>query len=122
MAARAHLRLRFDKVALRVIGMLRSSLAENVLEGEAVLFTITAPIRLPSKTVAGIEHLAKSIPSCAKIEDVVHGNDVRLRRLRRVHAPSPRVIGFVLNPESDAELLFDLAEARLTGIERSERC
>jgi hypothetical protein len=46
----AKLRLRFDKVALRLVGGLKAALASVVPEGETVAFTITAPIRLPAKT------------------------------------------------------------------------
>lgn len=48
-------RLRFDKVATRLIEGLRATLAETVPDGMTVLLTITAPIRLPSKTAASLE-------------------------------------------------------------------
>ena len=43
-------RLRFDKVATRLIERLQATLGETVPDGMTVLLTITAPIRLPSKT------------------------------------------------------------------------
>jgi hypothetical protein len=43
-------RLRFDKVATRLIERLQATLGETVPDGTTVLLTITAPIRLPSKT------------------------------------------------------------------------
>src|SRR5580692_8847237 len=51
----ARLRLRFDKVATRLMDRLQATLGETVPEGMTVLLTITAPIRLPSKTAASLE-------------------------------------------------------------------
>src|SRR5260370_20963214 len=48
-------RLRFDKVATRLIEGLQAALGEIVPDGMTVLLTITAPIRLPSKTAASLE-------------------------------------------------------------------
>jgi hypothetical protein len=47
--------LRFDKVATRLIERLQATLGETVPDGMTVLLTITAPIRLPSKTAASLE-------------------------------------------------------------------
>lgn len=48
-------RLRFDKVATRLIERLQATLGETVPDGMTVLLTITAPIRFPSKTAAALE-------------------------------------------------------------------
>jgi hypothetical protein len=48
-------RLRFDKVATRLIERLQATCGETVPDGMTVLLTITAPIRLPSKTAASLE-------------------------------------------------------------------
>ena len=114
-ASRIGLRRRFDKVAMRVIGALRESLSDSVADNEAVLFTLTAPIRLPAKMTAGMNVLAHGSLSGARVRDVLHGNNVCLRGIRGVQADMPKVIGLVHNPEVNAELLLDLAEARLTG-------
>ena len=47
--------LRFDKVATRLIERLQATLGETVPDGMTVLLTITAPIRVPSKTAASLE-------------------------------------------------------------------
>ena len=47
--------LRFDRVAMRLIERLEANLAEVVPDGVTLLLTITAPIRLPSKTAAAVE-------------------------------------------------------------------
>ena len=65
-------RLRFDRVALRLVGGLQAALSEFVPDGEAVILTITAPIRLPSKTAAALE---------SKIRDCL------ARRSAQVEAP-----------------------------------
>lgn len=111
--AAARLRLRFDKVALRVIDGLKAALAETVQEGQAVIFTLTAPIRLPAKTVAAIEDLVRGGLPGNEVRETIHGNQVQLRRLAGVPAGMPRVIGFVHNPESDPDLILALVEARL---------
>ena len=48
-------RLRFDRVALGLVGGLQAALSEFVPDGQTVILTITAPIRLPSKTAAALE-------------------------------------------------------------------
>ena len=47
LAAAAKLRLRFDKVMVRLAGQLKAALGGSVPDGEAVIFTVTAPIKLP---------------------------------------------------------------------------
>lgn len=121
MALRANLRLRFDKVAMRVVGALQGTLAEIVPEREAVLFTITAPIRLPARTIAAIETIARGSLAGLQTSNMVNGNDVCLRWIKGVKAHMPKAIGFVHNRGSSAELLLDLAEARLTGVEGLHR-
>ena len=48
-------RLRFDRVALRVIRRLQAALSASVPDGTTLILTITAPIRVPSKTAAALE-------------------------------------------------------------------
>ena len=109
----AKLRLRFDKVALRLSGGLKAALASAVPEGQAFLFTISAPIRLPGKTAAALEKLARSEPQEGERPEIVHGNEVRLRRLRGARKAMPRVLVFVHNADSDASAILAVAEALL---------
>ncbi|HLH94565.1 MAG TPA: hypothetical protein VKW08_05540 [Xanthobacteraceae bacterium] len=51
----------------------------------------------------------------AGVSGTIYNNQVRLRRVAAVSAHMPRVLGFVHNPESDADLILALAEARLRG-------
>lgn len=107
--AAAKLRLRFDRVVLRLVGDLKAALTEFMPEGEAVIFTVTAPIKLPAKTIAALETLLRGGFSGGEVQ----GNQISVRRVKGVPADRPRVLGFVHNPESDAEHILDLAEARL---------
>ena len=113
--AAAKIRLRFDKVARRLIETLDTSLKERVPDGQAVVFTLTAPIRLPAKTVATIEGLVRSGLPDSEIRKTIHGNEVRLRHIPAVRANMPKVMGFVHNPDADPGLILALAEARLVG-------
>jgi hypothetical protein len=100
-------------VALRLVGGLKAALASVVPEGQAVVFTISAPIRLPGKTAAALENIVRSGASEAERRQIVHDNEVRTRRLRGVPKRMPRVVVFVHNVESDAAAILALAEARL---------
>lgn len=105
-------RLRFDKVATRLIEHLQAVLGETVPDGMTVLLTITAPIRLPSKTAAALEGkiptLLRRVSSDRDEKDTVHGNRVQIRVLRDKPACAPKMIGFVHNPDSDPLLLLDM--------------
>ena len=106
-------RLRSDKVALRLVSGLQAALTNIVPDGEAVIFTITAPIRLPAKTAGVLENLVRDKPAHGERREIVHGNHVRIRRLADVPLHTPKVLGFVHNPASDAGIILALAKARL---------
>ena len=113
----AKLRLRFDKVATRVIGRLRATLDETVPDGMTVLLTITAPIRLPSKTAASLEEkiqtlLGRGSPGRDE-KATIHGNRVRMRLLRHKSERTPKMIGFVHNSDSDPLLLLNMTRELL---------
>jgi hypothetical protein len=113
--AAAGLRLRFDKVVVRLVNGLKIALAEVVPEDQAVIFTLTAPIKLPAKTAAAIEALVRDGPPAGEVRSTICGNKIRLRRIAGVAGEMPRLIGFVHNPDSDAAVILALAEARLRG-------
>lgn len=108
----AKIRLRFDKVVLRLVSRLQAALTNVVPDGEAVIFTVAAPIRLPARTIAVLESLVRNIQP-GEHRELVHGNQVRFRRLTEVPQRMPKVLGFVHDPASDAGLILDLAQARL---------
>jgi hypothetical protein len=109
--------LRFDKVATRLIERLQSALGETVPDGTTVLLTVTAPIRLPSKTTASLEDKVQTLlgrGSTGRDEnDTIHGNRVRIRLLRGESERAPKMIGFVHNPDSEPLLLFNLTSELL---------
>jgi len=115
LARRANLRLRFDKVALRVVRVLQSTLAEVVPEQQAVLFTVSAPIKHPAKTIAALEILVRGSFSCGEIKDTVHGNKVRLRRVTGGSGRVPRVLGFVHNPETGHAISCSISPSRVSS-------
>jgi hypothetical protein len=110
-------RLRFDKVATGLIERLQATLAETIPDGMTVLVTITAPIRLPSKTAASLEHKIQSLlgrrPPGRDQKDTIHGNRVQIRLLRNALERAPKMIGFVHNPDSDSLLLLNMTRELL---------
>lgn len=110
-------RLRFDKVATRLIEHLRAALDETVPEGVTVLLTITAPIRLASKTAAALEEKIHTIlgrESSRRDEKItIHGNRVQIRVLRDAPERAPKMVGFVHNPDSDPLLLLNMTSELL---------
>jgi hypothetical protein len=105
-------RLRFDKVATRLIERLQATFCETVPDGTTVLLTITAPIRVPSKTAASLEDKIQTLlgrGSTGRDEkDTIHGNRVQIRLLRDESERAPKLIGFVHNSDSDARLLLNM--------------
>jgi hypothetical protein len=113
-------RLRFDKVATRLIERLQATLGKTVPDGMTVLLTITAPIRLPSKTAAALEgkiHTVLGRESPSRDEKItIHGNRVQIRVLRDASERAPKMIGFVHNPDSDPLLLLNMTRELLDVI------
>jgi hypothetical protein len=110
-------RLRFDKSATRLMEGLQATLRETVPDGRTVVLTMTAPIRLRSKTAASLEEkiqtlLRRGSPGRDE-KDVIHGNRVQIRLLRHGSERAPKMIGFVHNPDSDARLLLNMTQELL---------
>jgi hypothetical protein len=109
--------LRFDKVATRLLERLQATLGGTVPDGMTVLLTITAPIRLPSKTAASLEDkiqtlLGRRSPGRDE-KDTIHGNRVRIRLLRDRSGRAAKMIGFVHNSDSDALRLLNMTRELL---------
>jgi len=110
-------RLRFDRVATRLIERLQATLGETVPNGMTVVLTITAPIRLPSKTAAALEEkiqalLGRGSPGRGE-KDTIHGNRVQFRLLRHESERAPKMMGFVHNPDTDPLLLLNMTRELL---------
>ena len=112
----SHFHLRFDKVAVRLIEGLKRGLRADVPYGLAVMVTITAPIRVPARTAAGLEAqvrlLLEKRTGSTEHEGTIHGNRIRIRIARAGSAELPKVSVFVHNPETDSQLIL---EAAFTG-------
>ena len=104
--------LRFDRVALSLLADLRAFAEAEAPAGVSVLATVTAPIRLPARTVAELKReIGELLSAGSPREDwcgVVHGNAIRLRPLA-IEADL-KFVGFVHNPSSPSAALLDLAE------------
>jgi hypothetical protein len=110
-------RLRFDKVVVSLMSRLRTSLRDSVPAGETVVVTVTAPIRLASKTADALEEKARVLLARRSarrvLEDTVHGNQIRIQVMKGGPAGAAKFIGFVHNPDSDPTPLFEVAQALL---------
>ena len=111
-------RLRFDKVAVRLVRRLQEAVGGAVPDGCTVVLTITAPIRLPGKTTVALEALARSNLKAAQaaVEAVVHGNRVRLHVVEHAVPQAAKVIGFVHNADTDPNLLLAVTCSLLDGL------
>jgi len=113
-------RLRFDKVALRLVRQLEATLSPDIPDGEAVILTVTAPIRLAGQTAAALadmvgDGMAGGAP--LDLHEVVCGNQIRARRVDGVSRRAPKVIGFVHNPgPGQAEALLTVTQCLLRGL------
>jgi hypothetical protein len=110
-------RLRYDKVVVRLIERLRASLSESVPEGKTVIVTITAPIRQWSKTAAEIDAIVRSLltrrSTEAAAKKTIHGNRVSIRLVSGGSKRTPKVVGYVHNPDISAAPLVELTDAVL---------
>lgn len=110
-------RLRFDKVATRLMKRLETACGETVPDGMTVLVTIAAPIRLASKTAAVLEEKIQTLAGRRSpgrdAEATIHGNRVRIRLLRSQSGRAPKMIGFVHNSDSDPLLLLNMTRELL---------
>lgn len=117
--------LRFDRVALGLIERLRTALSGSVPDGETVITTITAPIKLPGKTAAALEDRIRKLLGArrapARLTDTIHGNRIQAHVLKGGAPRTARLIGFVHNPDSDPAILLSVTRALLTGIGSGER-
>jgi hypothetical protein len=103
------IRLRFDKVALRLLDVVKTGLGPMLPVGQSIAFTVTAPIKLPSKTSADLQEQLRQLRT-QRLNTTINGNEIRARIVSNISSNMPRVIGFVHNAESDADLLLDIAE------------
>jgi hypothetical protein len=110
-------RLRFDRVALRVVAELKKALHDAVPQRKTLLVTISAPIRVPSKTVLAIvvELRARLKPSSKTLDlrKEIYENQIRVRLVVSNANRQTKVLGFVLNAGPEPDALLELAESLL---------
>jgi hypothetical protein len=106
-------RLRFDRVAQRLVRNLQQVLCGIPSAKTALVVTVTAPIRSPASTVQELRARI-SKPLRRNFSAIIAGNRVRARLLARSAAAAPGVIVFVHNPEPAPTRLFELAAACLS--------
>jgi hypothetical protein len=110
-------RLRFDRVVVGLLGPLRAALPGRVPPGTTAVVTITAPIRLASRTAATLEEMVgrplRARTARRPLRKTVNGNEVRVQIMRSGGTSSSPLAGFVHNRDSDPGVLFDLTRALL---------
>jgi len=107
-------RLRFDRVAQRVVRDLQATLGGAVSRNAALIVTVTAPIRLPAKTVAELGRRLAG-PLARDFDKIICGNRVRARIVRRCVPRAPKVVVFIHNPEPPPDGLLRFAEELLSA-------
>jgi hypothetical protein len=114
--------LRRDRVAIRVVERLTAHASDAVAAGTTVLVTVTAPIRLASKTTTAVEaKLRTLLQSGLPRRDTrltVHGNRIRIRIVRSRSRRAPKLIGLVHNADVNSSKLIDIAERSLDSRRR----
>ncbi len=114
-------RLRFDKVALRLVQSVRAALEGTVPNGRCVVFAVTAPIREPSKTSAALIKTIRARLTLGAVPgdhvEALHGNEVRVRIVTSRSPHAAKVAGFVHNPDPPPSGLLDMAQALLESVE-----
>lgn len=110
-------RLRFDRVVVGLLRRLRAALSERVPRGATAVVTITAPIRLASRTAATLEEMigrpVRARFARQPLRKTVHGNRIRIQIMRSSGTSTSALAGFVHNGDSDPGILFDLTRALL---------
>jgi hypothetical protein len=116
--------LRFDRVAVGLIERVEAAVRDVVPDGIIVGLTVTAPIRVDSKTAAALEERIRALLRRSKTADVtttIFGNRVRIRFINVDAAVGPKVIGFVHNPDTDSRLILDVAQFTCHALQHGSR-
>ena len=109
--------LRFDKVVARVNERLRAAAGACAPSGVTVLVTLTAPIKLASRTAIAINDTLRTLVAHSAEEPHASltglGNRVRIQIVAHGLTSAPRFLGFAHNPGTDPRLLFNLTRELL---------
>lgn len=114
--------LRFDKVVVRLLSDLRASIGSNIPEGTAVLYTITAPIKLPTKMELGLSQQIRDVLNSAvrntDHQSTIFQNQICIRIINVPTNQTENFAGFVHNPECNSKQLLDFAARWLRESEK----
>jgi hypothetical protein len=117
--------LRFDNVAVGLVEHVEAAVRDVVPDGIIVGLTVTAPIRVDSKTAAELGERIRTLlnrrSKAADFTTTIFGNGVRIRFINVDSAPAPKVIGFVHNPDTDSRLILDVAQSTCHALQHGGR-
>ncbi|MDE2487072.1 MAG: hypothetical protein KGO51_06715 [Alphaproteobacteria bacterium] len=113
-------RLRFDRVAQRLVAEVQAALDAAIPKGDAVIVTVSAPIRLPSRTAVALQafvrgRLAEDVAGPIAPE-IICGNRVQAWIVRGGVRDGPGVVVFVCNPEPAPDRLLARAADLISGL------
>lgn len=112
--AAAGVRLRFDRVAKRLLNDVKAGVSQTLPLDRSLAFTVTAPIWLPAKTIVAMQQWLERLEPDAS-STLINGNEIHARMIRNSTPDMPRALGFVYNPASNPEHILDVVEACLQG-------
>ncbi len=109
--------LRFDKVVARVTERLQAAAGACAPSGVTVLVTLTAPIKLASRTAIAIDDTLRALVVHSADEPHASltglGNRVRIQIVAHGLTSAPKFLGFAHNHGTDPRLLFNLTRELL---------
>ena len=105
-------RLRCDRVAVRLLDDVKAAIGQILAEDQTIAFTVTAPIKRPSKTTVALQEHLRHLRIEA-LSTTINGNALCARIVNHTSCYMPRVIGFVHNPDINASFLLEIAETSL---------
>lgn len=104
--------LRFDKIVVQLLGNIRAAIEQEVPGKIVVVMTITAPIKLPTKSehelIGKIKNFLEFGIQQQDSTLTIFQNEVQLRFVETLPKQNTRFVGLVHNPDIDAKMLLDL--------------
>lgn len=106
--------LRFDKVAIRFLLHLRLKISAKVNSNQAIVFVITAPIFLPSKTenelMSKIDYSIQNETKDKVHTWLINNNVIKYRFIHHSGSFKHKVLGLVHNKNIDSNQILELLE------------
>ena len=111
--------MRFDRVVLRLFEDLQAALRDAIPQGQTVIVTVTAPIKLPGRTALALEDRIRrdlARKPTGRSRATIHGNGIRLHWLADIPAGMPKLVGLVHNRDTDPAIILEVTEALIRHI------